>query len=86
MSPLVALAMASSAHAKAPPPPALDYDDSDTDSESDEDDDTVTNVQLGLADGALEGDDELNPLVSRIGGRVVSITFRLIPPVDRQAC
>lgn len=49
-------------------PPALTYDSDDTDS----DDDSVTNVQLGIADGQLEDEDEINPLVSRIGGRVVS--------------
>jgi len=38
------------------------------DDDSDYEDD-FTNAHLGLADGALEGDDEANPLVSRIGGR-----------------
>lgn len=53
------------------PPPAVAYEsDSDTDSEGG---DSVTNVQLGLADGEIEEEDENNPLVSRIGGRAVSL-------------
>lgn len=56
------------------PPPAVAYEsDSDTDSEGG---DSVTNVQLGLADGEIEAEDESNPLVSRIGGRAVSVLRR----------
>ncbi|WFD31483.1 hypothetical protein MSPP1_002520 [Malassezia sp. CBS 17886] len=40
-------------------------DDSDCASDGEE----LGNTHLGLADGLLEGDDEENPLVSRIGGR-----------------
>ena len=50
------------------------YDD-DSDFGSDEED-VYTNVQLGLADGPLEKDDESNPLVSRIGGRPAWLPLR----------
>lgn len=46
-----------------------DFSDSGSSAGSDG---SVTDVLLGLADGPLEGDDEANPLVSRIGGRAVS--------------
>lgn len=74
-----------SASTKAPPP-ALTYDSDDSDFESDSDSDSVTNVQLGLADGSLEGDDEANPLVSRIGGRVAWLPTQAIPPPSMATC
>jgi len=51
--------------------------DSDSASDSDEEGSqiSVTEVSLGLPDGQLEKEDESNPLVSRIGGRVVSVFF-----------
>ena len=60
------------------------YDDDDSDFESEE----YTNVQLGLADGPLEGDDEANPLVSRIGGRPAWLPLQAdkLPPASEVQC
>ncbi|WFD19933.1 hypothetical protein MCAP1_002175 [Malassezia caprae] len=63
------------------PPP---YDD-DSDFESDEE---FSEVQLGLADGPLESEDEANPLVSRIGGRPVWLPLApsKLPPASLVQC
>ncbi|CAO1616898.1 unnamed protein product [Parajaminaea phylloscopi] len=65
------------------PPPALGYDSDDSDCESD---DSVTNVQLGLADGELEDGDESNPLVSRIGGQAAWLPTASVPPAEVATC
>ena len=59
---------------------SLDYD-SDDELE-------YTNVHLGLAEGPLEGDDEANPLVSRIGGRPAWLPLapHALPPRDAATC
>ncbi|WFD36157.1 hypothetical protein MCUN1_003033 [Malassezia cuniculi] len=59
---------------------SLDYD-SDDELE-------YTNVHLGLADGPLEGDDEGNPLVSRLGGHAawLPLSADALPPADVAAC
>lgn len=57
------------------------------DEDSDYEDD-FTNAHLGLADGALEGDDEANPLVSRIGGRPAWLPLapENVPPASEVQC
>ncbi|GAC97438.1 hypothetical protein PHSY_005024 [Pseudozyma hubeiensis SY62] len=57
-----------------PRPPSDDGYDSDSGSEFD-----ASDVQLGLADGPLEADDEVNPLVSRIGGRAAWLPMKASP-------
>lgn len=68
---------------KAFPPPVAYDSDSDSDNEGD---DSVTNVQLGLPDGPIEADDESNPLVSRIGGRVAWLPTQVLPPDTVARC
>lgn len=63
--------------------PPLDDLDSDSDSDSDC---SVTQTQLAVSDGPLEGDDESNPLVSRIGGHVAWLPTRTIPPDSVARC
>ena len=60
------------------------YDDDDSDFEED----VYSNVQLGLADGPLEEDDESNPLVSRIGGRPAWLPLQpsKLPPASEVQC
>ncbi|EPQ30411.1 uncharacterized protein PFL1_01937 [Pseudozyma flocculosa PF-1] len=64
-------------------PRPVDDDDYDSDSGSEF---SVTDVQLGLADGPLEGDDEANPLVSRIGGRAAWLPMTSTPPREVAQC
>ncbi|CDU26418.1 related to TSR4-cytoplasmic protein required for correct processing of the 20S pre-rRNA [Sporisorium scitamineum] len=64
-----------------PRPPSDDGYDSDSGSEFD-----ASDVQLGLADGPLEGDDETNPLVSRIGGRAAWLPMKSNPTQDVAQC
>ncbi|KAN0064844.1 hypothetical protein ACQY0O_001901 [Thecaphora frezii] len=64
-------------------PRPVDDDDYDSDSGSEF---SVTDVQLGLADGPLEGDDESNPLVSRIGGRAAWLPMSSTPPREVAQC
>lgn len=47
-----------------------------------------TNVHLGLAEGELEGDDETNPLVSRLGGHAAWLPLApsRLPPADAAMC
>lgn len=61
-------------HKQMPRPPSDDGYDSDSGSEFD-----ASDVQLGLADGPLEADDEANPLVSRIGGRAAWLPLKASP-------
>lgn len=62
--------------------PAADYDsDSDTGSEY-----SVTQTQLAVTDGPLEGDDGSNPLVSRMGGRAAWLPTSSIPPQTVALC
>jgi len=63
------------------PPPYDDESDFDSDEEFSE-------VQLGLADGPLENEDEANPLVSRIGGRPVWLPLSptKLPPASLVQC
>lgn len=62
---------------------ATDYPDSDSDSGSEY---SVTQVQLAVSDGALESDDQLNPLVSRLGGHVAWLPTTSIPSSDIATC
>lgn len=55
--------------------------DSDSGSEFD-----ASDVQLGLADGPLECDDESNPLVSRIGGRAAWLPLKSTPTEEVATC
>ncbi|CBQ73262.1 conserved hypothetical protein [Sporisorium reilianum SRZ2] len=64
-----------------PRPPSDDGYDSDSGSEFD-----TSDVQLGLADGPLEADDETNPLVSRIGGRAAWLPMKSNPTQDVAQC
>ncbi|PWY99509.1 hypothetical protein BCV70DRAFT_201075 [Testicularia cyperi] len=64
-----------------PRPPSDDGYDSDSGSEFD-----ASDVQLGLADGPLEAEDEQNPLVSRIGGRAAWLPMRSTPPMETALC
>ncbi|SAM82454.1 uncharacterized protein UBRO_04524 [Ustilago bromivora] len=64
-----------------PRPPSDDAYDSDSGSEFE-----ASDVQLGLADGPLEGDDEANPLVSRIGGRAVWLPMKSSPTQQVATC
>mgnify|MGYP002715085233 FL=1 len=61
--------------------------DEDSDYGSD-DEGEVSTVHLGLADGPLEGDDESNPLVSRIGGRPawLPLAAKNLPPASLIEC
>lgn len=65
------------------PSSSADDDDYDSDSGSEFD---ASETQLGLADGPLEGEDETNPLVSRIGGRAAWLPMRSTPPQDIALC
>lgn len=68
------------------PPEALEYD-SDSCSESDTGSDySVTQTQLGVSDGPLEGQDQGNPLVSRMGGQAAWLPSRTIPPQSVSVC
>ena len=62
-------------------PPVPDGDSSDEEIE-------YTNVHLGLADGALEVDDEANPLVSRVGGHPawLPLAAEHLPPASVAQC
>lgn len=64
-----------------PSPPSDDGYDSDSGSEFE-----ASDVQLGLADGALEADDEVNPLVSRIGGRAAWLPMASSPSKQVAEC
>ncbi|KAJ1026777.1 hypothetical protein NDA16_002074 [Ustilago loliicola] len=64
-----------------PRPPSDDGYDSDSGSEFE-----ASDVQLGLADGPLEGDDEFNPLVSRIGGRAAWLPMKSSPTQQVATC
>ncbi|TKY89279.1 hypothetical protein EX895_001810 [Sporisorium graminicola] len=64
-----------------PRPPSDDGYDSDSGSEFE-----ASDVQLGLADGTLEGDDETNPLVSRIGGRAAWLPMKSNPTQEVAQC
>lgn len=64
-----------------PRPPSDDGYDSDSGSEFD-----ASDVQLGLADGPLEAEDEANPLVSRIGGRPAWLPMKSTPASDIAQC
>lgn len=69
----------------APGQPAFCDIDSDDDSDAGSDY-SVTQTQLAVTDGALEGDDEANPLVSRIGGRVAWLPTTSLPPANVAQC
>ncbi|SNX83835.1 related to TSR4 - cytoplasmic protein required for correct processing of the 20S pre-rRNA [Melanopsichium pennsylvanicum] len=60
-----------------PPTPSDDGYDSDSTHSGSEF--QPSDVQLGLADGPLEADDESNPLVSRIGGRAAWLPIKNTP-------
>lgn len=69
----------------APGQPVME--DIDSDEESDLGSDfSHTQTQLAVTDGALEGDDETNPLVSRIGGRVAWLPADSLPPPNVAQC
>lgn len=69
-----------------PPQPVVSHHGADSDDSDFESEDGVTNVQLGLSDGPVEGDDEFNPLVPRIGGKAAWLPTTSIPPPSVAHC